>query len=54
MTVIADAAIVAGIILDIIEMYQERGVDVDMDSLEEAIANLKARKDKARAKLKRL
>jgi len=54
MTVVADAAIVAGLIIDIIDMYQAKGVEVDLDTLEERIADLKARKDAARKKLKRV
>jgi chitinase len=53
MTAIGDAAIVASLIIDIIDMYHSKGIEVDLDTLEERIADLKARKDAANKKLKR-
>jgi len=51
MTAIADAAIVAALILDIISMYNSRGIEVDLDSLSEAIENEKARRDEINKRL---
>jgi len=51
MTVIGDAAIVAALIMDIISMYQRRGIVVDLDSLSEAIENEKARREKLNKEL---
>ena len=46
MTAIGDAAIVAAVIMDIIQMYKDNGTIVDLDSLAEAIRNEQARQDK--------
>jgi len=51
MTVIADAAIVAGLILDIIEMYNDKGIKIDVDTLQERIADEQARRDEINKKL---
>ena len=48
---IKDAAIVAALIMDIISMYRDRGVEVDLADLEEMIANEEARRDAINKKL---
>ena len=52
MTYIGDAAMLTRLILDIISMYQDRGVDIDLDNLEEKIADMNAQRKKAMEQLK--
>ena len=51
MSNLSDAAIVAALILDIISMYKERGVVVDLASLTEAIQNEEARREAVKKEL---
>lgn len=46
-----DAVMVARLIMDLISMYRDRGIEVDLDSLEEAIANEKARTERINKQL---
>ncbi len=51
MSTVADAAVIAAVILDIISMYRDKGVEVDLESLGEAIEDEKARRDQLKKKL---
>lgn len=52
MTAIGEAALATSIILEIVKMCQDKGIDINLDNLEEQIANMNARWKKAKGQLK--
>jgi hypothetical protein len=49
---VSEAVVVTRLILDIIQMYNDNGVEVDLDTLQERIADEQAKREKLKSKLK--